>query len=193
MYKLITAPTTEILTVGEAKTHLRVSSTSEDVYINSLIRAATRAIENYINGALITQTWEKVFDRLDTSKRYIDLGKGPIQSITSFKYYDGGILNTWGTSNYFLDDYSSNPRIGLNEDITYPDLDHRINAVVIQFVAGYGDRAGDIPDDIREACKLMVAYFYENRDDKIQRSPFRTGALPVVITYLLNPYRLWVF
>ena len=52
--KLETAPASEPLTTSEAKAHLKVSGSSEDAYIDSLVKASRTSIEKYLNRALIT-------------------------------------------------------------------------------------------------------------------------------------------
>ncbi len=54
--EVTSAPAVEPLTVAEAKAHLRVDHTSDDSYIESLIKAARVTCENFQNRAYITQT-----------------------------------------------------------------------------------------------------------------------------------------
>jgi uncharacterized phiE125 gp8 family phage protein len=42
-----------------------------------------------------------------------------------------------------------------------------INSVVIQFTAGYGDAAEDVPRAIRQGILIEVSNLYENREDVI--------------------------
>jgi len=191
--KLITGPATQILETSDVKTFLRVSGSDEDALILAFIKTATKAIENYTGRALITQTWEQYHDTLPYNDRWVTFQVGPVQSITSFKYKLGSSLLTFDSSLYDLDEAGTFNRLFLKEDYAWPELDIEANAVTIRFVAGYGDAATDVPDDIIQAARLMVGFLYENRDDRITRSPFRSAAMPTAISYLLNPYRLWEF
>ena len=54
---LVTAPTEEPVSLAEAKLHLRVDYTNDDVLIGALITAARQHAENDTRRALVTQTW----------------------------------------------------------------------------------------------------------------------------------------
>jgi len=193
MLKLITGPATELLTTAEAKLHLKVSGSSEDTYIDSLIVTARTMIEQYTSRALITQTWDQYYDTLPNTQDFVQLHRGPVQSITSFKYFLNDTESTLDSANYNLDDASIFPRVYLDDDETWPSLDVRRNAVTIRFVAGYGDNVSDVPEPFIHACRMLVGWMYQKREDNVSRSPFKTAALPQGVAYLLNPYRLWQF
>ena len=61
---LITAPSAEVFTVATAKEHLRIeaSVTEDDALITALIVSARTAVEEWLQRALVTQTWEVSFD-----------------------------------------------------------------------------------------------------------------------------------
>ena len=50
-------PSSEPITTADAKTHLRVSGSDDDSYIDILIEIARRQLENDSRTAIITQTW----------------------------------------------------------------------------------------------------------------------------------------
>jgi len=60
--KQTVAPALEPVSLTEAKLHLRIDTTAEDVLISSLIKAARQYCENYQRRAYITQTWELWLD-----------------------------------------------------------------------------------------------------------------------------------
>lgn len=59
--------------------------------------------------------------------------------------------------------------------------------IEIEFTAGFGSAAADVPAPIRQALLLLIAHWYEHRD------PFEIGApqtsIPSAVSRLLNPYR----
>ena len=101
-YSVITAPTTEPITLAEAKLHLRVNNTLEDSLITALITAARQWVENYSMRPLMTQTLQANYDTIIDKE--IRLNKFPIQSITSVKYIDlNGTEQTIDSSTYTTD------------------------------------------------------------------------------------------
>lgn len=59
--------------------------------------------------------------------------------------------------------------------------------IEIDITAGYGDAASDVPEALRQAVRLLVAHWYENR------GLATTGAitvLPATVAALLAPYRM---
>ncbi|HIE72284.1 MAG TPA: hypothetical protein EYP98_20125 [Planctomycetes bacterium] len=62
------------------------------------------------------------------------------------------------------------------------------NGIEIDFTAGYGTEASDVPEPIRQALLLLVSHWYERRD------PIEVGAantmVPVPVSQLLEPYKV---
>jgi uncharacterized phiE125 gp8 family phage protein len=159
---LTTAPTEEPVSLDEVKAHVLVDHSADDIYLNSLIVAARMHVENYLQRALVTQTWDLYLDAFPDE---IEIPLPPLVSITHIKYYDtGGTLQTLSESNYTVDTYSQPGRVVLAYSCSWPATRSIINAVTIRFVAGYG-AASAVPRHIRQAILLKVADLYENRGD----------------------------
>lgn len=116
-HNLVTAPTTEPITIAEAKAHLRIDDTDDDPLVNTLIIVTRQAVEEFLGRALITQTWQVFYDRfpnnyyrsygncditsfgteevpfnyyqdnLNRTDRAIEILKPPLQSVTHIKTY----------------------------------------------------------------------------------------------------------
>lgn len=187
--KLVIGPATEPITTAEAKTHLKVSGSTEDTYIDSIISAARTSVERYLGRALITQTWKAYFDDWDDK---MNLGLAPVASITSVKYYDETASLTVLTSTLYYEDLISEPaRIVRKYDSVYPELEtQRPNGIVVEFVAGYG-AASDVPGDIKHAIKLLVADYYDNKGEVVVGTI--AVRIPGHIKNLLHSYRLYDF
>lgn len=184
--KLITGPATEPVTVSELKTHLRIDSTTEDTYLGTLIQTAREDCEQFQNRAYITQTWELTLD--GWAKFPIKLPRPELISITSVKYYDtADTETTYSTDNYFVDTSSEVGRIGLNYNITLPSTTLRPqNAVIIQYIAGFG-AAADVPQRIKHAILMLCGHYYENRETV---SPVDLKQIPMGVVSLLNKDRI---
>jgi uncharacterized phiE125 gp8 family phage protein len=59
---LVTKPTHEPISVDIAKSHLRVTTNNDDVYIEQLIKEVRTWTEGFLRRALITQTWDWKMD-----------------------------------------------------------------------------------------------------------------------------------
>lgn len=158
-------------------------STTADPLLTMLIGQAREDVE--VNGVrLITQTWERVYDAFPSNE--LKLGLLPIQSIESVKYYDSaGVLQTLGVAAYTFDNTLPGwllPAYGTSWPSTYAVS----NAVIVRFVAGFGDAGSDVPFKIRSWISSRVKLFYDYPDGmaptNVQRLPF--------VDELLNEHRI---
>ena len=179
-WQVTTAPTTEPVTLAEAKTHLRVDGSDEDTFIEGLIQAAREWCEDYERRAYITRTITAKFDRFYST---IILPMPKIQSVTSVKYLDtAGTEQTLSTDYYDVDTYREPGAITLAYNKTWPTTRDINNAVEVVFVAGYGD-ADDVPERVKCAIKLLIGHLYENRETT---SPINISEVPLGIKSLLT-------
>jgi hypothetical protein len=68
--KLIQAPASEPVSLADAKNHLRVDVTDDDVLIGGLITAARVAAENICRRAFVTQSWTLFLDTFPRQNFY---------------------------------------------------------------------------------------------------------------------------
>lgn len=189
--KLVTAPTVEPVSTAEAKTHLRVTSSAEDSYIATLIKAARLHVElTVLKRALVTQTWDLVLDAFPASSE-IEIPYPPLQSITSISYItEAGETLTYAASNYLVDAESEPGRIKLKRTSSWPgDTLREISGVRIRFVAGYG-LAAAVPEWAKQAILLYVGDLYENREDTLIAQGVTAIPLPYGAKSLLFPHRM---
>jgi uncharacterized phiE125 gp8 family phage protein len=81
---LISGPSLEPITVAEAKVHLRLDSTVEDILIASLILTSRLHIEAALGLALVTQSWRLQLDAWPTGAA-VTLPLHPVSSLTSVR------------------------------------------------------------------------------------------------------------
>ena len=162
--KLITAPSVFPILLADARAHLRITSTAEDTIITELCKLATEIAENRLARRLITQTWEQYHDEFPNDD-FIEIKYPPLQSITSIKYYDeDNVLQTLSSANYVVNIIKDPGRVRLIQGETFPSTYTKDNAVIIKFVCGYGTAYTNIPHSIFAALKLLISYFFENRE-----------------------------
>ena len=140
--KLITASTALAVTLAEAKAHLRVDSSDEDTLITAMITSATETAEQITGRAIMPQTWELTLDAFPDA---LELTRVPAVSVTSIKYFDvAGVQQTLASNAYALDaaDDFGFAYIVPAYDTGWPVTRDQINAVAVQYVAGYANAAG---------------------------------------------------
>ena len=182
--QLVTAPTSEPVTLTEAKSHLRVTATDEDTLITSLIVAARQWAENFTGRALITQTWDYF---LDVFADPIEIPLPPLVSIDSIKYVDNdGVTQTLAATEYTVDTAAERGLVRLAYGKSWPGTRTQANAVTVRFTAGYGAAAA-VPGPVKSACLLMLGELYARRETALVGAP--VASVPVSAEYLLWPYR----
>jgi uncharacterized phiE125 gp8 family phage protein len=162
--KLIDPPTTEPVTLAEAKAQCRVDIADDDTLITGLISAARTTVEDMAHRALVSQCWRLSLGRWPAVD-YISLPLPPLQEVDSIIYTDqDGNETTWAAANYIVDDISEPGRIVLAHGANWPGATLApANAIEIDFVAGYGS-ASDVPAVWKQAILLLIGHWYENRE-----------------------------
>ncbi len=187
-YIMTTAPTAKALTVTEVRNHLKISTTSENTYLDNLIDVATEMVQNYTSQTIITQTIDL---HLPYFMNRININRSPISRINHVKYYDSSnSLQTVTDTNYETslgveDSSDQSPVISTiipSKNFSYPDTYPRMDAVQIRFTCGY-DAATTVPEVMRQAMLIIIGTLYLNRTDMVYK-------MPTLSEYLLNPYRL---
>lgn len=200
------APSIEPITNLEAKNFLRLDSdlTQDDALIDTLIAAARLYAESYCNRSLISQSWQLLLDSFPSPQTFgvpwgqpwsipanaIQLERGPLISVQSVKYLDmGGTLQTMPAGQYTVDASSPMPRIVPVFGAVWPVPLPQIGAVQVNYTAGYGTAAANVPAGIRQWLLLRVSTLYRNREEVAILGRGKVDPLPFV-DCLLDPYRV---
>lgn len=187
---LITPPAIEPVTVEQAKAAIRVSTSDEDAYIAGLIKMAREIVEYKTNRALLTQSWQAVFDGFPISRsnpRVIPLERSPLQSVTSVQYldFDFNVL-TFDPVNYRVALRSEPGRVILKTGLVWPIVPNEAETAIVNYVAGYGSDPASIPTPLIESIFYLVAHFYATREPVL--TGLRAVAIPVPQTFELSLY-----
>jgi uncharacterized phiE125 gp8 family phage protein len=164
-YLVVTPPVELAVSLALVKEHLKLdlSDTSQDTYLTLLIRAVTSTIEKYTGRTLINTEF-KTYRECFTNSFLVKRSK--LQSITFIKYYTDSVLTEVDSDIYYISDETNFASVFLVDGESWPsDVDDRVQPIVIQFIAGYGDTQADIPYDLQIVLLDAIAYFYENRGD----------------------------
>lgn len=144
-----TAPAALAVTLEAAKQTLRIddSDTSLDVVITLQIKAITRDAEHALGRSLISQGWRLSLDAFPDALR---LDHPPIVSVSSVSYFDtNNQLQTLYPADYVLDKVSEPGYLVPAQGRAWPETADRVHAVTVNYVAGYGAAADDVPAEIQ--------------------------------------------
>jgi len=165
-YQVYTKASTLPISVTDAKSHLRITNSTQDNLVEDLIWGGVEAFEKRANVCLSSQTW-KAF--LPKGYDEIELWKYPVTGISIIQYYDDdNALQTLSSSSYYSNVdtgsvglYHPRPTVIWVEDI--PSTYDRDDAFIITFTAGYSS----IDFDIKQAVLAWIYRMYENPNDPV--------------------------
>ena len=195
--KIKTPPASEPVSLDEAKNYLRITDSDDDALISSLVTAIRQKAENWTRSLLINQTWTLWMDSVPEGETMM-IPLSPLQSVTHIKSYDSdNTFNIFDSSNYLVDSASIPGRIGLKEGQTWPNAVRRMNALEIEFVAGFGDESS-VPESIKQGILQWVKLLFANKS-KLYESDESTSGLvelnripiPPAVMALWEPYRVF--
>jgi hypothetical protein len=206
--QLKTAPTVEPVTGAELAKWLGATYDPDvgDPVIDALIPSAREECERFLGIALMTQTWEQFYDIVSQHEEWWDgvregsvhdlaclpgalvLGRWPLVSVTSVKFYDvEDAPTTADVLSYFVDKHTRPPSIALRQGFLWPSISYRVrNAAVVEFVAGFSTDSDpdDVPEVLKSGIKALAAYQYEHRGEcEAEEAIRKSGAFNYWKTY----------
>lgn len=179
-------PEVFVATLDEVKLRLGIDAFDYtwDSMLTSYIEVAQRWIEDSLGIEMIDSTWtlsldclpmrrgewwdgvrEGAITELHAAQNFIELPRWPLQSLTSITFFDDEDNGTVvPAATYYVDTATRPGRAVLRYGEVWPTVVLRPAAgIVAEFVAGYGDAAADVPEPLKEAVRLMVAFLFEHR------------------------------
>lgn len=160
--RLITAPVNLPVRLSDMKIHLGVTVQDRDTDIEVMIRAATNFIQRWTSRVLLNTAYRYTVDAFPCED-WIQLPMTPLSSITSINYYDSA-GTTQAYTGYQIeqtDDCAAIIRPAILG--TWPGTQSgRVDAIKIDYVVGYGETEGTVPDEAKHAVKLLVRHWYDN-------------------------------
>ncbi len=145
----ITAPTELAVSLDIAKETLRImpSDTALDATITLAIKAITLEAEHYLNRSLVSQGLRQTLDAFPGA---IELEFPPVLSITSVKFRDADdVEQTLDPADYLLDSVSEPSYVVPASGTSWPSTYSRVNAVTVDYTAGYGIDNTAVPENIQ--------------------------------------------
>lgn len=185
---VVTPPASEPVLLADAKAYARINTAADDALVTDLITGAREYLETFCRRQFMLATWLLTLDRFPIyydwyeyspyqntapyqsasqwqTQNLIRLPKPPLVSIDSIQYIDDtGVLQTLDPSQYTVDVKSTPGRLSPAFGVFWPGTQAEIDAVQIQFQAGYVSPT-PLPARVRIAIKRLVAHWYQNRED----------------------------
>ena len=164
-YILITDAITEVVTLAEIKTFLRIDGNDFDNILTPFIKVSRQIGEKITGREFVEKEFKTYLDYFPSSNYCgIELRKSKLKSITSIQYYDeNDTLQTLDANDYYFTDSPEYSSIYLKKDKSFPNTYDKKQAVIITFKADYPNR----PEAIKQACLSICSYLFENSGDCI--------------------------
>ncbi|MCA3248838.1 MAG: head-tail connector protein [Holosporaceae bacterium] len=196
---LLTPPAVEPVGLNEAKAYLGVLDSAEDSLISNLITAARQAVEQYCGRVLISQSWRLTLDtwpqetivngglRDDVGLLAavgavgglveIQLPKPPLQAVLAIRVYSAaGLAATIPASNFVVDGAATPGRVVMTSGASLPVIGQSARGLEIDFTAGYGATANDVPAVLRQAVLQAVKALYGRDGDQSLAAALRVAS-----------------
>ncbi|HBZ06334.1 MAG TPA: hypothetical protein DEP03_08105 [Massilia sp.] len=155
----VSAPVALALTMAEAKQALRIEEddTSLDITIGIWIKGITVEAETQTHRCFVNRGMRLTLDEFPDA---IQLS-APTFSVEAVRYLDqNGIEQTMHPADYYVDKVTKPGYIVPARGKTWPATEAHVNAVTVDYTAGYGPTAATIPDEVRTyiLAKLQVQF-----------------------------------
>jgi uncharacterized phiE125 gp8 family phage protein len=184
---LLTPPALEPVSLADARHFLRVEHDDDDDVISALIAAARLQVEAQTRRALIAQDWRLVRDVWPASGR-LPMLPAPLIQVTAIRVFAAdGTPATLDVEDFVVDTVSA-PALLMFQRGTPPVPGQLTAGVEIDITAGYGEEAEDVPEPLRQAIRILVSHWYENR--AVIAASGEVAAIPHSVSSLIAPYRV---
>lgn len=181
---LLSGPAVEPVALAEARSWLRVDDDAEDMLIAALIVSARLVVEARTGLSLIAQSWRILLDAWPSGAVLL-LPVRPLLSLEAMHLFDAdNNAAPIDPHTYGVDSAALASRIYFNR--RPPDPGRAVSGIQIDATAGFGNSAGDVPEPLRQAIRMLVARWYENRGD----TETDARVLPNEVATLIAPWRI---
>lgn len=136
------------------------------------------------NRTLLTSTYEYVCDRFPFKN--IEVSFPPIQSISSVTYRDteGAEQTLVAGTDYRVNALGAENRRAVIVPLNgWPSVDVGGDAIKVTFTAGYQDLPSQLPPNIKQLVKIIVAHQYRDREGDVPAGDAFEGLLGSVKFY----------
>lgn len=157
------------VTLARCKRSAQIEHSDEDLVLldndSGMLPAAVDYVETFGRVSLVTQTRRGVLPCFPAGG-CIEVPFSPLQSVTSIAYLDeDDVSQTMDLDDVRLATVSLPGKIELKPTASWPTtVSGASEAVVITYVAGYGDTPRDVPPRWSQAVCFVVAFWFNHRE-----------------------------
>lgn len=196
-HSLLTPPTEEPITLAQAKQWMKVDYSDDDEIIELLISAARRYVEAETRRLLPTQVWRLTRTQWPLWYRFA-VPLCPVNGISAVQVRDAaGVFQSVSPALLALENGGGGGFIHIIGQVPTPAL-NMPGGIQIDLNCGYGD-AADVPEPLRHAILMLVAYWYEHRaateteTTRTKRfdSLMLSGLVPDSVPALIAPFKVY--
>lgn len=166
-----TGPAALAVSLAIAKESLRIDQgdTALDSTISLFIKGITLEAEQQIKQSLVSQGWRLTLDAFPPALR---LDWGPVITVQSIQYYDAdNILRTLHPDDWTLDKASNPGYIVPAVGKAWPATYGRVNALVVNYTAGYGADEESVPANVQMYILARLIEQFDPSGREFKESP----------------------
>lgn len=177
----------EPITRQEAKDYLKVDSTDDDTFIDTLISAVREFVEEETSTALVVRNYIEYRDKWPVKPDVIELQMNA-EIIAAVQYLkDGSYVTLALDTDYYQSNFNGLPK--LEPKGNWPnDIDDRLNAVKVTYSAT--PLQGSINPALKQAMYLLLAHWYDNRSAVTYGTAIE---LPIGYKRIINNYKSYIY
>jgi uncharacterized phiE125 gp8 family phage protein len=182
---LLAGPAAEPVTLADAKQFMRVAHDDDDDVVSALIAGARIHVEAQTRRALITQSWRLVRDAWPESGRLAVLPV-PLVTLDAVRIFRANGSTLAIDVGAFAVDAAAAPAMLAFTRGAVAAPERPAGGVEIDVTCGYGDTPEDVPEPLRQAIRMLVTHWYENRGIV----GGEVAVMPATVSALIGPYRV---
>lgn len=179
---IITPPATEPVGLNYAKTFLRIDTDAEDSLIGDMIVSARLRVEALTGHALISRRVVQTYP--ENAPNTLVLPLQPSAIVHEVRVVTRSQERVVVPQAAYTVNARAHPaKLFLQPQTHWHQFAPNVNAIEVEFTAGFGESAEDVPMPFKQAILFLLAQSYEHRGDSANRP------VPMMVEALLMPYR----
>ncbi|KZK96334.1 Phage gp6-like head-tail connector protein [Pseudovibrio sp. Ad5] len=182
----------ELISLDDARDHVRVFGDEHDASIRRAIASASSHLEIDAHGfgglgfPILSQKWSSKANRFSA-----DLLRLPFAYVTSVDEIraisPNGQTSLVPASDYLLVRQGRETVVSLLTGKSWPDVADRPDAVDVRFTSGLAKDLSSVPEDIKGAARLLTGHFFDHREATI--TGVAQQEIEIGVERLIRPYR----